>query len=88
MLFYMKIWWFDVILTRGLQSAKTGTHRGPIDMNVGVDGALASRENVGNKKDRGADDRDRFHVARPEFVLTVHRHRFSHSSSGRSSEYH
>ena len=88
MLFYMKIWWFDVILTRGLQSAKTGTHRGPVDMNVGVDGALASREEgVRNQIDHGADT-DRFHVARPEFVLYVHRHRFSHSSSGRSSEYH
>ena len=38
-------------------------------MNVGVDGALASRENVGNQKNYGADDRDRLHVARNLYLL-------------------
>ena len=45
----------DAILTRRLKSVKTWTHSGPIDMNVGVDGTLASQEGVGNQKELGAD---------------------------------
>ena len=53
----------DAILTRRLKSVKTGTHCSPIDMNVGVDGTLASQEGVGNQKDYNAGA-DRPHVHR------------------------